>query len=148
MDHIDLLETKNRELRSRKPLCLRVCMAAGCMSSNGQAVKDSLEKEIRAAGLADQVEVRRVGCLRLCCEGPLVASDPKGELYQKVTPDDTHAVVAALKNGDHGTQTRRSESPVLQLPQFPSSFRTAASWTPNASSPTSPPMATKPSTMP
>ncbi|MCC7377262.1 MAG: NADH-quinone oxidoreductase subunit NuoF [Verrucomicrobiales bacterium] len=102
MDHIDLLETKNRELRSRKPLCLRVCMAAGCMSSNGQAVKDSLEKEIRAAGLADQVEVRRVGCLRLCCEGPLVASDPKGELYQKVTPDDTHAVVAALKNGDHG----------------------------------------------
>jgi bidirectional [NiFe] hydrogenase diaphorase subunit len=102
MDQIDLLETKNRELRSRKPLCLRVCMAAGCMSSNGQAVKDSLEKEIRAAGLADQVEVRRVGCLRLCCEGPLVASDPKGELYQKVTPDDAHAVVAALKNGEHG----------------------------------------------
>ncbi|MBL9137980.1 MAG: NADH-quinone oxidoreductase subunit NuoF [Verrucomicrobiales bacterium] len=100
MDHIDLLETKNRELRTRKPLCLRVCMAAGCMSSNGQAVKDSLEKEIRAAGLADQVEVRRVGCLRLCCEGPLVASDPKGELYQKVTPDDAHAVVAALKNGN------------------------------------------------
>ena len=33
-------------------------------------------------------QVVGVGCMRLCCEGPLVQVDPDGALYEKVTPDD------------------------------------------------------------
>ncbi len=100
MDLADLLEIKEKELRARKPIRLRCCLAAGCMSSNGQAVKESLDRAVQEAGLADEVEVRGVGCMRLCCEGPLVAVDPAGILYQKVGPEDAAAIVGALKGGE------------------------------------------------
>ena len=63
----DLIQIKERELASRKKYVLRCCMAAGCMSSNAQSLKDELEKAVAAAGLKDEVEVRGVGCLKLCC---------------------------------------------------------------------------------
>ncbi len=107
MDLADLLEIKEKELRTRKPIRLRCCLAAGCMSSNGQAVKESLDKAVQEAGLADEVEVRGVGCMRLCCEGPLVAVDPAGILYQKVAPEDSASIVAALKGGE--TQVKRGD---------------------------------------
>jgi len=99
MDLADLLEVKEKELAVRKPICIRCCMAAGCLSSNGQAVKDALDQAVKAAGLESQVEVRGVGCMRLCCEGPLVAVDPPGILYQKVSPESAPAIVAALPDG-------------------------------------------------
>jgi bidirectional [NiFe] hydrogenase diaphorase subunit len=102
MDLGDLIEIKEKELRSQKPIRLRCCLAAGCQSSNGQAVKDSLDRAVRAAGLEDRVEVRGVGCMRLCCEGPLVAVDPAGVLYQKVTPEDAPSIVSTLLGGECG----------------------------------------------
>ncbi len=99
MDLNDLLEIKQKELASRKKYTLRCCMAAGCMSSNSQGVKDALEKAVRDAGLSDHVEVRGVGCLRLCCQGPLVQADPSGALFQKVTPEDAASLVGALQGG-------------------------------------------------
>ena len=78
----DLIKIKEKELAGRKKFTLRVCLAAGCASSNGEAVKDALDKAVKDGGLENDVEVRGVGCLKLCCEGPLVASDPDGALYQ------------------------------------------------------------------
>jgi len=100
MDLADLLDIKEKELRSRKPIRLRCCLAAGCVSSNGPAVKESLDQAVQAAGLAEEVEVRGVGCMRLCCEGPLVAVDPVGILYEKVAPEDAPAIIASLKGGE------------------------------------------------
>jgi bidirectional [NiFe] hydrogenase diaphorase subunit len=74
-------------------------MAAGCMSLNAQALKDALDKAVEAAGLQDQIEVRCVGCLKLCCQGPLVQADPSGILYEKVRPEDAAPIVEALKGG-------------------------------------------------
>ena len=99
MDFSDLLEIKQKEVAGQKRYTLRCCMAAGCMSSNSQAVKDSLEKAVQDAGLGDQVEVRGVGCLKLCCQGPLVQADPNGTLHSRLTPDDAPAVVSALTGG-------------------------------------------------
>src|SRR5205085_11823570 len=78
MDLSALLEIKQKELSGRKKHTLRCCMAAGCMSSNSQGVKEGLERAVTEAGLADEVEVRGVGCLKLCCQGPLVQADPAG----------------------------------------------------------------------
>ena len=62
-----------KERAARKKIVLRCCMAAGCMSSDSKGVKEQLEKAVADAGLEDEVEVRGVGCMKLCCEGPLVA---------------------------------------------------------------------------
>ena len=93
----DLLQIKETELTGRKKITLRCCMAAGCMSSDSKGVKQQLENAVTAAGLQDEVEVRGVGCMKLCCEGPLVQADPQRALYVKVTPENAPAIIAALK---------------------------------------------------
>jgi len=99
MDLNDLLQTKARELAARKPYTLRCCLAASCHSSGAPAVKKQLEQAVAAAGLADQIEVRGVGCLRLCCQGPLVQADPSGVLFEKVAPETAAELIAEIQKG-------------------------------------------------
>jgi len=40
-----------------------------------------------------------VGCLRLCCQGPLVHVDPVNELYQKVGPETAPALLERVRGG-------------------------------------------------
>ena len=103
----DLEAIAKREISSRKKVTIRCCMAAGCMSSQGAEVKAALEKAVEDAGLAGEVEVRGVGCMRLCCQGPLVAVDPQDELYEKVTPAESKSIVGTLKGGK--TKARRGD---------------------------------------
>ena len=58
-----------------------------------------MEKVVKDTGLADQVEVRGVGCLKLCCQGPLVQADPVGTLYEKVVSENAPSIVGALQGG-------------------------------------------------
>ena len=108
----DLLEIAEKERASRKKHLIRCCMAAGCMSSNSKGVKEGLEKAVKEAGLEEQVEVRGVGCMRLCCQGPLAAVDPAGALYQKVSPDQASTLVGTVKGGaDAGLQRGDPKAP-------------------------------------
>ena len=95
----DLTLIKEKELAGRKKIILRCCMAAGCMSSDSKGVKEQLEKAVADAGLQNEVEVRGVGCMKLCCEGPLVAVDPQDSLYVKVTAENAPLIIGALKGG-------------------------------------------------
>jgi bidirectional [NiFe] hydrogenase diaphorase subunit len=95
----DLLQIKAKELAGRKKITLRCCLAAGCMSSGAQSVKQQLDKAVADAGLQDQVEVRGVGCMKLCCEGPLVQADPQNTLYIKVTEENAPSIIAAIQGG-------------------------------------------------
>ena len=95
----DLLQIKERELAGRKKITLRCCQAAGCLSSGAKGVKEQLEKAVAQAGLQDQVEVRGVGCMKLCCQGPLVQADPQNSLYVNVTEETAPSLVAALQGG-------------------------------------------------
>jgi bidirectional [NiFe] hydrogenase diaphorase subunit len=99
MIHTDLIQLKEKELAAQKKIVLRCCMAAGCMSSDSKGVKEQLEKAVAEASLQDEVEVRGVGCMKLCCEGPLVAVDPKNELYVRVTAENAPSIVSTLKGG-------------------------------------------------
>ncbi|MBA4138453.1 MAG: NADH-quinone oxidoreductase subunit NuoF [Opitutus sp.] len=99
MDLNDLLDLKAKELAARKPYTLRCCLAASCHSSGSAEVKRQLERAVAAAGLTDQVEVRGVGCLRLCCQGPLVQEDPSGVLIEKVDALKAAEIVEAIKHG-------------------------------------------------
>jgi bidirectional [NiFe] hydrogenase diaphorase subunit len=95
----DLIAIKEKEIAGRKKIILRCCMAAGCISSDSKGVKEQLVKAVTDAGLQNEVEVRGVGCMKLCCEGPLVAVDPQDSLYVKVTAENAPLIIAALKGG-------------------------------------------------
>src|SRR3974390_261963 len=103
----DLNAIAEKERTTRKKTVIRCCMAAGCMSSNSEAVKKSLEQAVKDAGLADEVAVRGVGCMKLCCEGPLVSVDTQEALYEKVTPEDALELVKSLKGGK--TKVKRGD---------------------------------------
>jgi bidirectional [NiFe] hydrogenase diaphorase subunit len=105
MDLTELLEIGEKERQGQCGIRVRVCVAAGCLSANAQAVKQSLEAAVADAGLGDSVQVAGVGCLGLCSGGPLVAVDPENILYEKVTPGDAPSIVAALKGS--GTATAK-----------------------------------------
>jgi bidirectional [NiFe] hydrogenase diaphorase subunit len=107
----DLNEIAEQERAARKKFTIRCCMAAGCVSSNSGAVKQALEKAVQDAGLQELVEVRGVGCMKLCCQGPLVQVDPDGPLYQKVTPEDAASLVGTVKGGKTEVQSGDPQSP-------------------------------------
>ena len=124
----DLIEIAEKERSARKRYTIRCCLAAGCMSSNSKGVKEALEHAVERAGLESLVEVRGVGCMKLCCQGPLVQIDTAelgatvsvehagaGPLYQKVTPEDAASLVATLKGGQTGVQKGNPNDPFFKL---------------------------------
>ncbi|MCG6133731.1 MAG: SLBB domain-containing protein [Nostoc sp. LLA-1] len=111
MELTELLEIAQKEGFQQKPVQIRCCIAAGCLSANSQAVKQQLEAAVKAAELAETVQVSGVGCMRLCCQGPLVevevgtgekienaspSASKDSQLYEKVTPEDAPAIIATL----------------------------------------------------
>ncbi|MBI5388558.1 MAG: SLBB domain-containing protein [Verrucomicrobia bacterium] len=110
----DLIKIQETELAARKKCTLRVCLAAGCMSLNAEAVKEALEKAVQEAGLANDVEVRGVGCMKLCCEGPLVGVDPEASLYRQVTPENAASIVSTFKGGQAEAEKGDPHSPFFE----------------------------------
>lgn len=106
MDLTELLEIAQQERTATKPVQIRCCVAAGCLSADSLAVKQCLEAAVTAMGMEEQVQVCGVGCMRLCCLGPLVQVG-ESALYEKVTPDDTSAIITALDG--EATTVRRGD---------------------------------------
>jgi bidirectional [NiFe] hydrogenase diaphorase subunit len=94
----ELEEIARREQDSQRsiPQSVNVCVAAGCLSCQSDAVKDALTKEVTNRGLEHQCQVKGVGCLGLCSEGPLV-SVSNGPLYQHVSSGDAGAILDSLE---------------------------------------------------
>jgi bidirectional [NiFe] hydrogenase diaphorase subunit len=75
---------------------VNVCVAAGCLSCQSDAVKEALSKAAAARNGGKFCRIRGVGCMGLCSEGPLVSTGA-GQLYQHVTPADAAEIVASLE---------------------------------------------------
>ncbi|MBD2598109.1 NADH-quinone oxidoreductase subunit NuoF [Nostoc spongiaeforme FACHB-130] len=101
MELNELFAIAKQERSQAKPVQIRCCTAAGCLSGNAEGVKHELEAGVKAEGLEKDVQVCGVGCMRLCCQGPLVQVDtPAGsKLYEKVTTQDAFAIIEALDGG-------------------------------------------------
>jgi bidirectional [NiFe] hydrogenase diaphorase subunit len=115
VDRADLVEIAQEERQSRPPVQVRCCTAAGCLSAGSGAVLDSLRSSVQAAGLEGQVKVAGVGCLRLCGAGPLVAVDPEGALYQRVTPEGGASIMASLRGGTASAERLDPAGPFFAL---------------------------------
>ena len=98
MDLAELQQIAQDERAAQKPTRIRCCAAAGCVSSGSLAVKAAFDREIAEQGLQDRVEATSVGCLRLCCAGPLVQVDPSQELYEQVRPEQVPSIVKSLQS--------------------------------------------------
>ncbi len=107
MDLVELQEIGEKELAARKPIRIRVCTAAGCLSSGAHDVRQHLEEAVEQANLGTTVQVCAVGCMRLCCEGPLVQLDPERTLYERVNSDQAPSIVSGLNGG--GVTARRGD---------------------------------------
>jgi len=108
MDLAELQQIVEQELEQQKSMRIRCCTAAGCVSSGSLAVKQAFDREVAAQGLGDEVQVCSVGCLRLCCAGPLVQVDPTQEFYEEVKPEHVPAIVGSLNGGE--VQAKRGDS--------------------------------------
>ncbi len=76
---------------------VNVCVAAGCLSCQSQPVKDALDQEVNKRGAKDRCQVKGVGCMGLCSEGPLVSTSA-GVLYKKVEAADGPAILDSLES--------------------------------------------------
>jgi bidirectional [NiFe] hydrogenase diaphorase subunit len=115
-----LFEIAESERAKRKRYTVRCCLAAGCMSSNSKGVKEALEHAVRQSVLEEEVEVRGVGCMKLCCQGPLVQIDlpdqevGSGPLYQKVTSEDAASLISTLKGSKTDVTRGDPQHPFFQ----------------------------------
>ena len=75
---------------------INVCVAAGCLSSGSDKVKESLEREVHEHGLDHKCKVKGVGCLGLCSQGTLVAVEKQNVIYNQVTQTDAKEIVESL----------------------------------------------------
>jgi bidirectional [NiFe] hydrogenase diaphorase subunit len=88
------LAAKEQERQAGFKHNIRVCVAAGCMSTGSDKVKEALQNEVDARGLKDVCQVKGVGCLGLCSTGPLLTVD---NVYcSKVKPEDAAEIVDRL----------------------------------------------------
>ena len=93
----ELEEIAQTELDSQAQITqtVRVCVAAGCLSCQSQAVKDALDKDIAGRGWGDHCKSKGVGCMGLCAEGPLVSTSER-TLYKHAIAEDAPAILDSL----------------------------------------------------
>src|SRR5208283_843806 len=94
-EELEQIAAEARENKEKSPRELNVCVAAGCLSLHSDAAKKALEEEVKRTGAT--CRVRGTGCMGLCSLGPLVASEPGGQLYKSVTAADAAEIVENLE---------------------------------------------------
>ena len=101
LEEIAIIEEESREQFAHT---VRVCVAAGCLSSQSDTVKESFDKEIGRLGLERHCQVKGVGCMGLCAQGPLASVESHEEnadavsqvMYQTVTVGDVPEIIDSL----------------------------------------------------
>ncbi len=71
--------------RYRKNIML--CTGSGCVSNGAFRIKESLEEELRKQDLQDEIQIITTGCNGFCANGPIIAVQPDGIFYQRITED-------------------------------------------------------------
>jgi bidirectional [NiFe] hydrogenase diaphorase subunit len=94
LEDLEQIATESRAVKQKSPRALNVCVAAGCLSLHSDSIKSALDKEVQRTGA--NCRVRGTGCMGLCSLGPLVSSEPDGNLLRNVTEPDVTEIVKGL----------------------------------------------------
>ena len=80
-----------------------VCIAAGCLSSGADLVRDALKMEVVESGMQNEVLVKGVGCMGLCSAGPLVtvetAVETEAQMFSSVTSETAPEIIRSMDSG-------------------------------------------------
>ncbi|RDY25956.1 NADH-quinone oxidoreductase subunit NuoF [Romboutsia weinsteinii] len=87
------LSVRNNVTQNNKKRELLVCGDTGCRAANSMPIIDSLNEEIKNAGLEDSVSVCLTGCFGFCAQGPIVKVCPDNVFYVKVGSNDAKEIV-------------------------------------------------------
>ena len=112
-EELDQIAETEREEQSRFTQRVNVCVAAGCLSCQSQSVKDALDQEVARRGTKDHCQIKGVGCMGLCSEGPLVSTN-SGVLYKKVDAADGAAILDSLDGNPVGRLVCPTDVPFFQ----------------------------------
>ena len=93
---------------------VHVCIAAGCLSSASDHVRDALKKEVAESGMQSEVLVKGVGCMGLCSAGPLVSVETDGKMYANVTPEAAPEIIRNLDTGAEGLRECPTNVPFFE----------------------------------
>src|SRR5450631_800069 len=115
-EELEQIASTELEVQADIPHTVNVCVAAGCLSCQSQAIKDALDKEVSRRGPDAHCKVKGVGCMGLCAEGPLVSTND-GTLYKHVTVADTPAVLDGLEQGPVARLLCPTDVPFFQRQQ-------------------------------
>jgi len=96
-EELEQIANTEREAQAKFTHEVKVCVAAACLSTGSQAVKDALDKEIAQRGWGDHCRTRGVGCMGLCSEGPLVTLN-QGTMYKRVADANAAEVLDSLSS--------------------------------------------------
>ncbi len=109
----NIAETERRaQAKFGQHVC--VCIAAGCLSSGSDQVRDALKKEVAESGMQNEVLVKGVGCMGLCSAGPLVSVESEGKLYANVTPEQAPDIIREIDTGAGGLTECSTDVPFFQ----------------------------------
>src|SRR5579871_3346724 len=105
-DELSQIVQAQKEAQQQIRTGINVCVAAGCISSHSDQVKEAIAREVDARGLKKTCQVKGVGCLGLCTAGPLVMTQPAGTLYQGVTEADAADIVDSVAHPENAPVKR------------------------------------------
>ncbi|HEX6805133.1 MAG TPA: NuoF family protein [Terriglobales bacterium] len=113
LEELEQIAANEKEAREKFTHRVNVCVAAGCLSCQSQAVKDSLSDEVKKRGMAESCQVKGVGCMGLCAEGPLVSTGAD-RMYKHVNAADAAEVVDSLEGAPAERLRCATEVPFFQ----------------------------------
>ena len=101
--------------RSRRHVFL--CTGPSCCTPEvGLAAWEALKQKIKDAGLSEGEKIcqrTKVGCLRICCQGPTMVVYPEGTWYSGMTADRMDRLVLEhLKEGRPIAEWKFAQKPL------------------------------------
>ena len=95
-DELKQIAETERESQGSFRHRVNICVAAGCLSCQSQAVKEALEQDVSRRGWGAHCQVKGAGCMGLCAEGPLVSAG-RERLYKSVAASDAAEILDSLE---------------------------------------------------
>jgi len=70
-----------------------ICTGTGCVSSGAKTIKESLEEELAANDLSNEIKIVETGCHGFCEKGPIMIVYPEGVFYCELESNDVAEIV-------------------------------------------------------
>ena len=95
-EELENIATAEQQFQQRFQHRVHVCLAAGCLSSSSDHIKEALDTEAKRCGLDKTCLIKGVGCMGPCAAGPLVSVASEGIIYQGVSVADVPDLLQSL----------------------------------------------------